>query len=765
MQQTQPTSQAGAKKMKKIKVTRQVNGIDTEVEIEVEDTGDTGPKWGANDQHRILNKPLLRVDGPVKVTGVAKYSYDVRPPGMLFGRILRSPHARAKVKSIDLAGAQKVKGAFAVEHSTKDALFEGAPIAAVAAPTPELAEDALRAIKVEWEVLDHVVTPEDAMKPGAPKVFPDNEKTKLVNNVKFENTQGDKDATAAALAKADAVVEAEYRTPMQHHVCLETHGIMVDYRGGDEATVYASTQGTHPIPGDSAKALGLKQSNVLSVVEHMGGGFGSKFGIGIEGRLACEIAKQAKAPVRMMLTRSDEFLFAGHRSGSWQKLKGGATKDGKLVALQATQYRLGGIGNGNQAGQPYVYTVGTSFREVSAIHTNEDASRAFRAPGHPQASYAIESLIDDLAHKLNIDPVQFRKANLTKPGDEAYHRQLDRGAKEIGWERRQKVAGQAKGPVKRGIGCAVGQWGGGGSNQCEVTVNIAKDGTVAVLSGSQDLGTGTRTYMRAIVAEELGLQPEQVNQELGRSNLGRANASGGSTTTASLAPAIKDAAFNARNKFAERVAPLLGVKPEEVKFDGGNVTGGGKSMGWKQACNALPAAGLSEKGVWKSDLAGRGVHGACFAEVEVDTETGHVKPIKMVHVQDVGLPLNRTGLESQINGGMIQSLGQALYEGRVMDAELGVMLNPNMEDYKIPGSFEMPEFVPIIDDEDKREAVIGVGEPALIPAVGALANAVFNAIGVRIHDLPITPDKILNALMNERSTASIEPSAKEGIQS
>ena len=159
------------------------------------------------------------------------------------------------------------------------------------------------------------------------------------------------------------------------------------------------------------------------------------------------------------------------------------------------------------------------------------------------------------------------------------------------------------------------------------------------------------------------------------------------------------------------------------------------------------------------------MHGACFAEVEVDTETGHVKAIKMVHVQDVGLPLNRTGLESQINGGMIQSLGQVLYEGRVMDADLGVMLNPEMENYKIPGALEMPELVPLIDDEDKREAVIGVGEPALIPAVGALANAVFNAIGVRIHDLPITPDKILTALMNERSTASATPSSKEGIQS
>jgi len=747
----QQTTQPTTRKMKKIKVTRQVNGIDTEVEIEVEDTGEAGPKWGPNDKHAILNKPLKRVDGPLKVTGVAKYTYDVRPKGMLFGRILRSPHARAKVKSIDLSGAKAVAGAFAVEHTIKEALHEGAPIAAVAAPTPELAEDALRAIKVEWEATDFVVRPEDAMKPGAPKVLPDSEKPRIKDNVRFENTAGERDKAEEALKGADVIVEAEYRTPMQHHVCLETHGITVDYRGGDEATVYASTQGTHTIPGDAAKALGLGQSKVLSVVEHMGGGFGAKFGIGVEGQLACKLSKEAKVPVRMMLTRADEFLFAGNRSGSWQKLKAGAKKDGTLVGMVATQHRLGGIGNGNQAGQPYIYTVAASFREMSAIHTNEDASRAFRAPGHPQASYAIESLIDDIAHKLGMDPIEIRKKNLIKPDDAAYHRQLDRGAKEIGWERRNKVAGQAKGSVKRGIGCAVGQWGGGGNKQCEVTVNVAKDGAVNVRCGSQDLGTGTRTYMRAIVAEEFGLQPEQVTQELGRSNLGRAGGSGGSTTAASLAPAVKDGAHNARVKFIERVAPILGAKPEDVMFANGNVTGGGKSLTWKQACATLPAAGLSEKGIWQFNLAGRGVHGACFAEVEVDTETGHVKPIKMVHVQDVGLPLSRTTLESQINGGMIQSLGQALYEGRVMDPDLGVMLNPNMEDYKIPGCLEMPEMVPIIDDEDKREAVIGVAEPAVIPAVGALANAVFNAIGVRIHELPITPDKVLMALAKPTS--------------
>jgi xanthine dehydrogenase YagR molybdenum-binding subunit len=195
---------------------------------------------------------------------------------------------------------------------------------------------------------------------------------------------------------------------------------------------------------------------------------------------------------------------------------------------------------------------------------------------------------------------------------------------------------------------------------------------------------------------------------------------------------------------AERVAPLLGdAKPEEVVFANGKVSAKGQSLAWKQACASLPAAGITSHGEWRSDLQSRGIHGVCFAEVEVDVETGHVKPIKMVHVQDGGLPLNRLTLESQINGGMIQSLGMALWEGRVMDVQLGMQLNPGFGDYKLPGTLEMPELVPIIDDDDKREAVIGIAEGCIIPALGALVNAVFNATGLRIRELPITPDKIL----------------------
>jgi xanthine dehydrogenase YagR molybdenum-binding subunit len=760
---------------KKIRVPKVVNGVDTMVEIEVDDDG-SGPQWGPNDKHALLNHRLTRVDGPVKVSGAAQYTHDRRLPGMLYGRVLRSPHAHARVRSVDLSEARRIPGVRAVVGATDEevvegsnraaeeaekknrvdtgeakparkelvALFAGMPVAAVAATTPEIAEDALRAIRVEYEVLPHVVRAEDALKEDAPKVYPE-------GNLEPKDKRGDAAKVAEAFKQCDVVVEAEYRTPIIHHSSLETHGNVVDYRGGGEATVYASTQGTFTIPGDAAQELGLKESAVTAVVEHMGGGFGSKFGIGVEGMMACRLSKQAKAPVHLMLTRKDEFLLAGNRSGSWQKFKAGATRDGKLVAFQATQYQLGGLGDGSQAGQPYIYTAANAYRERIAIHTHEDSSRAMRAPGHPQASFAVESLMDELAYKLGMDPVEFRKKNLK---DAVYHRQLDRGAREIGWERRNRTPGGGAAVLKRGMGCGIGTWGGGGGPQCQVDVTVARDGSVTVAVGTQDLGTGTRTFTRAIVAEELGLQVKDVVERIGDSRLGSANSSGGSTTSASLAPAVKDAAVKARLAVAEKLSPLLGgAKPEQITFGAGNVSAGGKSLAWKQACAALPSTGVKAHGEWQSNLAASGVHGVCFAEVEVDTETGHVRPVKMVHVQDVGLPLNRLAVESQINGGMIQSLGMALWEGRVMDARLGLQLNADFGDYKLPGSLEIPELVPLIDDEDKREAVIGVGEPSIIPSVGALVNAVFNACGVRVRELPATPDKILMGLMSERRGA------------
>jgi xanthine dehydrogenase YagR molybdenum-binding subunit len=481
----------------------------------------------------------------------------------------------------------------------------------------------------------------------------------------------------------------------------------------------------------------------------MGGGFGSKSGLGYAGQWACRLSKQLKAPVKMLLTRKEEFLAAGNGPGSVQKFKAGASKDGTMVAMNVTQYSLPGLGGGGVAAQPYQYKVQNVFRQAQSVSTHEDSSVPLRAPGHPQASFAMESLVDELAYKIGMDPVEFRKKNLV---DTAWHRQLDTGAKAIGWDKRNPTPGGGSGPLKRGMGCAVGAWGGGGRAQCVVDITIGKDGSVLVTSGSQDLGTGTRTYIRAIVAEELGLAMSDVVEKIGNSSYGNAGFSGGSSTTASLAPAVKDAAYNARIEMAKIVAPLIGADPDSVWFMDGNIVGNGRSISWKQACAALPQAGLAARGQFQRDLAGSGAHGASFAEVEVDIETGHVRVTKMCHVQDGGLIMNRLAAESQINGGMIQSMAMALYEGRVMDAELGLMVNPAFNDYKLPGTMEIPELIPIIDDGDTRDVVMGIAEPANIPGCGAVANAVYNACGVRVRETPITPDKILMGLMEMRRT-------------
>jgi xanthine dehydrogenase YagR molybdenum-binding subunit len=305
----QPQQEA-PKKKKKVKVPKVVNGIETMVEIEVDD--DAGPGWGANDKHTLLNHRLTRVDGPFKVAGGALYTYDMRLPGMLHGRILRCPHAHARVTKFDSTAASKIPGVQAIIQAPLEELrYAGAPVAAVAATTPEIAADALHAILVSYEVLPHVVHADDAIKADAPKVVAQE------NNLQEKDKRGDRQKVEAAFAGCDAIVEAEYRTARIHHACLETHGMVVDYRGGDSATVYASTQGTFTIPADAADALGLPQSSVTAVVQHMGGGFGSKFGIGAEGMLACKLSKQTKAPVKLMLTRYDEFVMAGNRSGSW----------------------------------------------------------------------------------------------------------------------------------------------------------------------------------------------------------------------------------------------------------------------------------------------------------------------------------------------------------------------------------------------------------------------------------------------------------------
>lgn len=746
-----------------IKIPKLVNGVATgETEdIQVDDYGNSG--WGPKDKHAFVNTKVPRVDAPFKTTGTARYTHDVRLPGMLHGRFVNSIYAHAMVTKIDVAPAlaiEGVKGAkpiIQVGQPTAEVRFEGQPIVAVVAITPEIAEDAARAVVVTYEVLPHVVNIDDALKPDAPRVVTDRGGRGggaggARGGGRGVAGAGTPEAADAAIAACDVVVEAEYNTPITHHCCLETHSTVVDFHAGAaDATVYCSTQGTFTINREAAAELGVP---VVGVVEHMGGGFGSKLGgIGFAGQWACRFSKELGVPVKFVMTRKEEFLNTGNGQGSRHKFRAGANKDGTLVALNVQQWSMAGLGGRAVAAQPYQYRPsGPVYFNAVTVNTHEDSSVPLRAPGHPQACFAMESLMDDLAAKLDIDPIEFRKKNLP---DVAWHRQLDTGAKAIGWERRNKTpgGGAANGPLRRGMGCAVGAWGGGGGGGCAVPILIRQDGSVLVTNGSQDIGTGTRTYVRSIVAEELGLELSQVQEKIGQTTYGAGRSSGGSATTASLAPAVKDGAYKARMAMSEIIAPLLGTTPDGVWFNKGQILGNGKALSWKQACAAIPPAGISVSGAFVNTLAGQGAHGTSFAEVEIDVETGFVRVVKMCHVQDGGLIMNRLACESQINGGMIQSVGMALYEGRIMDSNLGTMVNPAFNDYKIPGCMEIPELIPIIDDGDTRNVCIGIAEPANIPGCGAIGNAIHNAIGIRIGSTPMTPDKILNALVNQRRNA------------
>lgn len=725
-----------------VRVTKAVNGIDTEVWEEVaDDTG--GPQWGAREFMRLISREIPRVDGPDKVTGRAVFSHDVRLPGMAYARVLRSRVPAAKVK-LDLEPARKIPGVLAVvELGEGEVRWLGRPIAAVAATTPEIAEDGVRAILVSYEEQGFAVTPEQAAADNAPKV-------NSRGNVRALSKNTDTTEIDAALAKAEVRVKGTWKIPVQHHASLESHGVVVDYRGGDEATVYASTQGTFTIPGDAAGRLGLKPNQVTAVVEHMGGGFGSKFGMGIEGEAACMLAKELKRPVHLMLDRASEFHAAGNRSGGEHDIEVGVGRDGKITAFKARVTRHGGVGQGSGHPLPYIYArENATFVEDRCIHTHMDSSRAMRGPGHPQASFSMEGAMDECAYAVGMDLLEFRRINLPEGKRELYMRQLERCAELIGWKAHphKSAPDRSDAELKVGIGFAIARWGGGGNGQCKVEVRIAQDGSVEVLSGTQDLGTGTRTYCASIVAEELGLELEAVRARIGRSTFGSANASGGSTTSPSLAPSVKHAAHNARVALLEKVAQMLGTKASELEVRPGEIrvaASPSKRIAWKDACAALGPGGLSAQGEWQAHLAGNDIGGAQAAKVSVDTLTGEVKVLEMVAVQDCGLVLNLLAAKSQLQGGMVQSLSYGLFEERVVDPDLGLFLNANFEDYKIAGAADIPAMKAVFEDDPR--GVIGMSEAAIIPGHSAIANAIQNACGVRLREMPMTADKILMGL-------------------
>jgi xanthine dehydrogenase YagR molybdenum-binding subunit len=701
------------------------------------------------EQRRVIGKRITRLDGLDKASGKAKYNSDVRPAGTIHAAMLGCPHAHARVKSIDTSAASRAPGVTAISVVVKagdEINWTGAEIAFVAATTEQQARDAVRLIKVDYEVLPHLMR-EDVLS-----------KTGTRGKPAGEQVTGDPDA---AFQSADVIHEAVYGIPVIAHCCLEPHGQTVAWDGGsNKIEFWPSTQNVSAIGGDLAKNLELPATNVHTHMDYIGGGFGSKFQSDVWGKHAAILSKASGGkPVKFYLERASELTIAGVRPSVYGKIKIAAKKDGTLTAWDSTTWMTGGFAGGglNADLLPYVFrNVANRRINHTAVSTNNGASRAWRAPNHPQVSYITCAAMEDLAAKLKMDPLDLFLKNVgVTARPEVYTSQLNKAADMIGWKKNWHQRGDSgRGPIKRGLGIGVGTWGGAGhASQCRC--NIHPDGSVEIEIGSQDLGTGTKTIINQVAAETLGLPMNGIVVKLGDNSYPTSGASGGSTTVGGVSASTLKASLNALEKLFETVAPSLGAPADQLQAVDGKIQVKGnpaKSLTWKQACGKLGVKTISENGAHDPrnpmGLSTLGVGGVQMADVSVDVETGVVRMNKVVAVQDCGMIINPKTADSQMYGGIIMAICAALMEERVADEMAGRVINADMEFYKLAGISDIGEIevhLDITPDHDKR-GVIGLGEPATVPGIAAIANAVANAIGVRVHVLPLTPRNVLDAL-------------------
>jgi xanthine dehydrogenase YagR molybdenum-binding subunit len=722
--------------------------------------------WDASARLSVVGQPAPRLDGPEKVTGRARYCYDIQLPGMLYAAVVRSPHPHARIRAVDVAAAEKmpgVKATYAVERVLGPAelrlkakapgkyplvRYEGQPVAAVAATTRAQAEDAVRRITVDYEVLPHVSDIEAAQRPGSPLVFDGPVEQPSTaggggaakglpqkGNVRGPNVQtlpkdGDVDN---ALAASTVRVDERFSTEVQTHSAMETHGAVADWKP-DGLTVYESTQGIYTVLEELATLFELPKSKVRVVCEFTGGGFGAKFGAGNHGVIAAHLSRKAKAPVRLFLDRRAEHLAVGNRPSSLQRLRIGAGKDGKLAALRLDAFGSAGCAAGAGCSGPVknIYPAKVVHIEESDVFLHAGPAAAFRAPGHPQGAFGLEQAMDALAHELGIDPLELRDRNDPHP---ARRQERRIGAEKIGWAEARKVKpGAQRGPLKRGVGFAQGVWYNFDGSPSAAEVLIHDDGSVECRSGVADIGGGIRTAMAQVVAEVLGIRPSEVLVRIGDTGFPQGPASGGSMTTQMLTPAVRVAAERARDE-------VLRLAPGEQELRAA-------ARKLKRTIRASGERARDYEG-WKDDRYATTIGGAQFAEVEVDTETGLVRVLRVVAVHDCGRPVNRLALESQINGGIIQGISFALFERRALDQPTGRMMNADLERYRIAGSKDVPKIESFLIENylgRTNTDVSGIGEPATVPTAAAIANAVFHATGKRVRHTPMTPAAVLLAL-------------------
>jgi CO/xanthine dehydrogenase Mo-binding subunit len=756
--------------------------------------------------NKWIGKRTIRPDGADKVTGRAAYGADFSQPGMLIGKVLRSPHPHARIKSINFDKALALPGVKAV-MSGRDlvdfpiekpvplgiqdlrwlsrnvmardkALYAGHAVAAVAATSAKIASQALKLIDVDYEVLPWVIDVDEAVKPGAPILHEDlrpagaKPGSAPPSNItgKLEHKLGD---VEAGFAQADVVIERSFKTKPVHQGYIEPHACVVSVAKDGQTTIWSSSQGHFAVRDMTAQMTGIKLSSVRAIPAEIGGGFGGKTIVYLE-PLATVLSRKSGRPVKIVMSREEVFRATGPTSGSSSTVKIGATKDGKITAIQGT-FRLQA---GAFPGAPIRGAVGCGIApyDVPNVHvvgydvvTNRPKVAAYRAPGAPIGAFAVECVLDELAAALKMDPLVLRQKNAAKAGTKAAYGPT---YGQIGYEETLKAALEHphyKTPLgpNQGRGVASGFWfNAGGESGAHVTVN--EDGTVVVVTGHPDIG-GSRASTANITAELLGIDYNQVQVLIGdTSSVPFSALTGGSRVTFASSIVVTQATEQVIKTLRERAAKIWKIDPEAVVWENGHARPAGPNAGdFPPLSLAQIAAQASATGGPIASTSALNTQGAGsgfathICDVEVDPDTGKVKILRYTAAQDVGRAIHPSYVEGQIQGGVVQGIGWALNEECIFDAK-GRLDNPGFLDYRIPVASDLPMIESIIVEvpNDKHpHGVRGVGEVPIVPPLAAVANAIHNALGLRLTDLPMSPPKVLAALKaTRRQTAGASAS-------
>lgn len=748
--------------------------------IPVPETPPAGKDPAPWEKTEIIGRPLPRVDGYERVSGTALYPSDVHLPRMLHAAILRCPYPHAVVRKVDVSAAEKMPGVCAViSGSSPDAdlswtyskeirtkifdprcRFEGEAVAAVAAETIYQAWDAVRAITAEYDVLPFIADEMKSLETGSPGLHPGGNTARIDGYSRGDVSRG--------FGDADAVIEEVYRTECELHTPMELHGCVANW-DSDRLTIWESTQGVFAIQARIAELLKLPLSKVRVIGHYMGGGFGSKLQPGKYTVIAALLAKKTARPVRLFLSREETFLDAGNRPPATMRLKAGVKKDGTLTALEFSCTATGGAypAGGTSLVDWLIrdlYLCPNVKSETKDVYMNAGPARPFRAPGHPQGAWALEQMMDALAEKIGMDPIEFRLKNIpsfsqARDGNPPYtstglRECLVEGAKAFGWEgaRKRTAALRSGGHIRRGVGVAAGLWyAGGGNPPSTAVVKLFADGSVNLNMGASDIGTGTKTVMTMIISEELGVVPEMVQIEHADTGTTQyATPSGGSKTVPTEGPAVRAGAVHVKQQLLSLAAADLKTDPASLTLRGDDVVSV-KDPTIKMKIRDVSV--LKKRGV----IVGVGYRGpnpegkvinpfaAQFCEVEVNTKTGEVRIASFLAVHDSGRVMNRLTYDNQVYGGITMGIGFAMTEARVLDrSQTGKMVNRNWHDYKLPTSLDVPAEMASLpierpDSTANTTGAKGLGEPVTIPTAAAVANAVYDALGIRIKTTPLTP--------------------------